>query len=566
MCGRAHRVVACVGVLAIGIASVAIERARAESQSAAQSAVDSVPSQDFAGADAIAAEPNTRVAQFFPFSLFEQRPQARPRYAPPPRVDNRTIYRRQSEDDRRIYRRQSEDDGTVTRLPKITRHSPTESLKEKIVTELRNPPPIPPTHGPLLLTVSVAKQTITLYDGGVPVAKAPVSTGTVERPTPMGVFSVVEKSWWHRSNMYSAAPMPYMQRITWSGVALHAGELPGYRASHGCIRLPDSFALRLWYTTRVGARVIVAWNELTPLEIDHPLLFQPAPPPAPPRPDEAVVSMNDPAAVPSQDDPADHADRFAIAGSPDATGQDTASVEEQPELDHMMLAAVDDGAGLFDEPVATADAGDAVDDGGLPLIPAKLVVTDILRPKPAVGVFAIARHKAKAAKRVKTAPAAEIEAEAVLRPGPISVLISRKDRKIYVRKGLQPVFAMPVTIAEPERPLGTHVFTAVAANQDGSQLSWTVVSPSSEPATRAALSHPTAAASAALDRISLPQAATDRITQLLSVGATLIVSDAGLGRTANLLDSDFTVLLRPEVIAARSAPSPRRWSAETLFR
>jgi len=271
--------------------------------------------------------------------------------------------------------------------------------------------------------------------------------------------------------------------------------------------------------------------------------------------------MNDATAVPSQDDPADDADSVANVGS---TEQENASVEEQPELDHMMMATADDGAGLFDEPVATADARDVIDDSSLPLIPAKLEVTDLLRPKPAVGVFAIARHKA--AKRVVTATTPEIEAESVLRPGPISVLISGKDRRIYVRKGLQPVFAMPVTIAEPERSLGTHVFTAMTANPDDSRLNWMVASPSSEPYERAALRRPTAAASAALDRIGLPQAATDRITQLLSVGATLIVTDSGLGRTAALLDSDFTVLLRPEVIASKSAPHPRRLSAESLFR
>ncbi len=100
----------------------------------------------------------------------------------------------------------------------------------------------------------------------------------------MGVFSVLDKESWHRSNIYSGAPMPFMQRLTWSGIAMHAGELPGYRASHGCIRMPESFALRLWYMSNVGARVVIAWNELTPADIAHPLLFQPrsAPRPLPP--------------------------------------------------------------------------------------------------------------------------------------------------------------------------------------------------------------------------------------------------------------------------------------------
>lgn len=342
------------------------------------------------------------------------------------------------------------------------------------------------------------------------------------------------------------------------------------------MRLPDSFALRLWYTTRVGARVVIAWNEVAPVAIDHPLLFQPSPVPlppvretppllAPPQSEEAVMGMNDPTAVPSQDDPTDEAGGVAELVSPNppnSVREETVDVADESELDHMMMAVADDGAGLFDEPVATADAGDVVNGGGLPLIPVKLAVTDILRPKPALGVFEIARRKIVRSAVVTRSPAPEIEVEAVLRPGPISVLISRKDRKIYVRKGLHPVFAMPIAITEQERAWGTHIFTAVAANEDGSRLNWMVVSPSAEPRDASALRRTTATASAALDRVSLPQAATDRVTQLLSVGATLIVTDAGLGRTANALDFDFTVLLRSEY--AYSAPSESR--RERLFR
>ena len=92
-------------------------------------------------------------------------------------------------------------------------------------------------------------------------------------PTPFGVFSVIGKKRWHRSNLYSAAPMPYMQRLTWSGIALHAGVVPGYPASHGCIRLKRDFAVRLWQLTRRGTRVIIAPDDIRPLEIANPRLF-----------------------------------------------------------------------------------------------------------------------------------------------------------------------------------------------------------------------------------------------------------------------------------------------------
>jgi lipoprotein-anchoring transpeptidase ErfK/SrfK len=94
----------------------------------------------------------------------------------------------------------------------------------------------------------------------------------VGHPTPMGVFSVIQKHKLHHSNIYSGAPMPYMQRITWSGVAMHAGVLPGYPASHGCIRMPMAFAMKMWNWTRMGARVVVTPGEMTPASFSHPLL------------------------------------------------------------------------------------------------------------------------------------------------------------------------------------------------------------------------------------------------------------------------------------------------------
>jgi Uncharacterized protein conserved in bacteria len=126
--------------------------------------------------------------------------------------------------------------------------------------------------------VSIAKQRVTAYANGTLVARAPISTGMPDHPTPMGVFTVISKSRWHVSNIYSGAPMPYMQRITWSGIALHAGKLPGYPASHGCIRLPEHFAARLWGLSKIGARVIIARDEVAPVAIVHPRLPVPKKP------------------------------------------------------------------------------------------------------------------------------------------------------------------------------------------------------------------------------------------------------------------------------------------------
>src|SRR5882724_842585 len=126
--------------------------------------------------------------------------------------------------------------------------------------------------GPLIIAVSIGKQRVKVYDARGVFAEAPVSTGMAGHSTPMGVFSVLQKHKLHHSNIYSNAPMPYMQRITWSGVALHAGVLPGYPASHGCIRMPMGFAVKMWNWTRMGARVVVTPGETTPESFSHPLL------------------------------------------------------------------------------------------------------------------------------------------------------------------------------------------------------------------------------------------------------------------------------------------------------
>ncbi|MDB5503970.1 MAG: hypothetical protein JWR89_3872, partial [Tardiphaga sp.] len=126
--------------------------------------------------------------------------------------------------------------------------------------------------GPLVIAISIDRQTLKIYDANGLYAESPVSTGMKGHSTPMGVFSVIQKNKYHKSNIYSGAPMPFMQRITWSGIAMHAGALPGYPASHGCIRLPMAFATKMWSWTRMGARVVITPGEVAPSDIAHPLL------------------------------------------------------------------------------------------------------------------------------------------------------------------------------------------------------------------------------------------------------------------------------------------------------
>ena len=136
--------------------------------------------------------------------------------------------------------------------------------------------------GAVIIAISIERQTLKVYDANGFFAETPISTGMKGHPTPMGVFSIIQKHKLHHSNIYSGAPMPFMQRITWSGIAMHAGALPGYPASHGCIRMPMAFAARMWNWTKMGARVVVTPGEITPARFAHPLLAEQKVVPQPP--------------------------------------------------------------------------------------------------------------------------------------------------------------------------------------------------------------------------------------------------------------------------------------------
>jgi len=315
--------------------------------------------------------------------------------------------------------------------------------------------------GPLQIIISIADQRISLYENGVLIARSSVSTGVEGHPTPLGVFSVLSKQKWHRSNIYSAAPMPYMQRLTWSGIALHAGHLPGYPASHGCIRVTNDFATRLWHLTKRGTRVIIAREDIRPVDITDPQLFVPKP--------KIVRASSESGSA-------------ALASDGSVTG-------------------------------TTADAPPMSNSQGA--------------DKPANPAFS--RDRAQ-------------------KVTPISVFVSRQLSKLFVRKGFTPLFDVPIKIRDPEQPMGTHVFTAMKFENEGAPVRWTVVSipeksslnQGNPPRLRKEPAIPNKA-NAVLERVEIPQDAADRISELLTPGSSLIISDYGISNeTGN--DTDFIVL------------------------
>ncbi|MCP1844919.1 lipoprotein-anchoring transpeptidase ErfK/SrfK [Bradyrhizobium sp. USDA 4524] len=181
-------------------------------------------------------------------------------------------------------------------LPQPHRQKPKRSTAKKnpaIEKEAGSKP-----QGPLIISVSIDQQRVSLYDANGLYAESPVSTGMKGHSTPMGVFSVIQKQKYHQSNIYSGAPMPYMQRITWSGIAMHAGVLPGYPASHGCIRMPMSFAVKMYNWTRMGARVFVTPGTISPESFSHPLLVTQKVAPQQPVADD-ILKMDAPLGVKS---------------------------------------------------------------------------------------------------------------------------------------------------------------------------------------------------------------------------------------------------------------------------
>src|SRR3981189_2339141 len=143
--------------------------------------------------------------------------------------------------------------------------------------------PKPPTEAtaprdagePIMAIVSIKSQQVTFYDADGWILRAPVSTGTTGRETPAGIFALLEKEKDHHSSLYDDAFMPNMQRITWNGIALHGGPLPGYAASHGCVRMPYGFAEKLFDRTHIGMRVIISPDNAEPVEFSHPSLLVP---------------------------------------------------------------------------------------------------------------------------------------------------------------------------------------------------------------------------------------------------------------------------------------------------
>jgi lipoprotein-anchoring transpeptidase ErfK/SrfK len=393
---------------------------------------------------------------------------------------------------------------------------------------------------PIMAIVSIKSQQVTFYDADGWIFRAPVSTGTTGRETPAGVFAIVEKDKDHHSTMYDDAWMPNMQRITWNGIALHGGPLPGYAASHGCVRMPFGFAEGLFEKTNIGMRVIISPNDAAPVDFSHPSLFVPkreAITAAPGRIDKLSGEAEEATRA------ADDAKKAASAAAKDAVSlpaslrkleqQKTRADAELAFADKKLATAKTDQARAqaeeLTQKVATkaADAASALD-------AAKAAA------QPKRDAVAATKEAAKVA-ATKKADAVKAATDAKLALEPVSVYISRATQKLYVRRnthkpapdGGGEVFdtsiEVPVTIRNPDQPLGTHIFTAMAKNDTG--LRWSVVTIENGDD-----------AKDALDRITIPQEVWDRIAPTALPRSSIVISDEPLSAETNYRTEFVAVL------------------------
>src|SRR5215207_9004186 len=409
---------------------------------------------------------------------------------------------------------------------------------------------------PVMAIVSLRSQRITVYDSKGWILRAPVSSGTKGRETPAGIFSVIQKVEDHYSNLYDDAFMPHMQRITWSGIALHGGVLPGRPASHGCIRLPFDFAAQLFDATAKGMRVIVAPSDVAPAELAHPLLFQPKP---------GATALAASRAAEAQETASKAVKvRLAAATAYREATRATVPVRTAENLKlkaEAQLAAAETALGSAKSAEDKEQAEGAKAQAAARLAELQLqweaAQADLQSKLDAV---TSAREAAAAAETARAA-AAEAARQIARELQPVSVLISRKTQRLYVRQAFEPVFESPVTIADPDRPIGTHVFTAIERTTDDASLRWNAVSlrsggaPSGavEPQERARGSsgrevEPVPAdqdsAKAALDRITIPQDVLDRIGNM-TLRSSLIVTDEPMSSETGK-GTEFVVLLSGE--------------------
>lgn len=385
----------------------------------------------------------------------------------------------------------------------------------------------------LQIIVSKDSQSLAVYDGAKVVATSKVSTGKQGHDTPTGIFSVLEKRKYHESNLYSNAPMPWMQRLTWSGIALHeSSSVPNYPASHGCVRLPAAFAKSLYQMTTRGVHVIISDEAVLPQPITHASLF------VPPAERPAGNVLSDASLRPSAADDAVRQVEVAMnmRASPLPLPKETALAADEPAPLRILITRRTDRETIADVQAMLSDLGF---DAGNP--------DGVLGSTTRGAIDAYKRWKGFATKGP------------VLTAEVISALYASAGRaeppngQVMIRQGFQEVLSEPIGIGEPGVALGTHFLTVTALNRDKGTAEWQGLSLDNHlsDATRKRLGITTDAVrgpmalKAVLDRIHVPDDLRQRIGAMISTGTSLTISDTGVGPETTKGTDFITVTHRP---------------------
>ena len=389
-----------------------------------------------------------------------------------------------------------------------------------------------PQGDPILLSVSLNHQTIDVYRGTHLIASSRVSSGMAGHETKPGVFSILEKQRFHHSNIYSGAPMPWMQRLTRSGTALHAGAVPGYPASHGCIRLPFSFAPKLFQITAVGGNVLVANDQLSPKPIDHPNLFQPLPAPV----------------------------RLALAHTSEDRLND--ALKAAPGYVSLSLVVASDA----DAPMTTAEMTTSTGaQAPVAAAPLRILVTRRTPRDRLIGVqYALSSMgyiapqnfdgtfgKATAAAIREFQTTNGMPENGAFNDELVNKIYAAARRPmppeghLFVRQGFSRVFDLPIAFRKPNEPLGTHFYAALPFAPGASKARWV------------AFSWEGGDAAKALDRLEIPEEVRREISQRLTPGSSLIVADTSVD-SAILPEGDDFLVWADEELAKVEPPKVKQ--------
>jgi lipoprotein-anchoring transpeptidase ErfK/SrfK len=377
----------------------------------------------------------------------------------------------------------------------------------------------PASGDPILLSVSLNRQTIAVYRGAHLIASSRVSSGMAGHETKPGVFSILEKQRFHHSNIYSGAPMPWMQRLTRSGTALHAGAVPGYPASHGCIRLPFSFAPKLFQITAVGGNVLVANDQLSPKPIDHPNLFQPLPTPV----------------------------RLALAHTNEDRLND--ALDAAPGYVSLTLVVAKD----TDDPMMSEMTRSRVARTPIAAAPLRILVTRRTPRDRLIGVQYILSSMGyltrqnfdgtygkataaaiKAFRKTNDLPEGGFNDELVNKIYKVAGRPTPPEGHVFVRQGFSRVFDVPIAFRKPNEPLGTHFYAALPFAPGASKARWV------------AFSWEGGDAAKVLDRLEIPDDVRGEISQRLTPGSSLIVADTSVDSAILAEGDDFLVWANEE--------------------